>query len=90
MKSELGFRPGGVVERFGPVSLAFDLLPHPQGLDMRLAGWSLFRVRMPRFLAPHIAAIERERDGRFHFDVAAALPLMGQVVHYRGWLKRLP
>ncbi|HMC91846.1 MAG TPA: DUF4166 domain-containing protein, partial [Allosphingosinicella sp.] len=90
MQSTLSFRPGGVTERFGPIRLAFDLLSHPQGLDMHLAGWSLFRVPLPRFLAPRIVATEREEGGRFHFDVAASLPLVGPVVHYRGWLERLP
>ncbi|HEY0311568.1 MAG TPA: DUF4166 domain-containing protein [Allosphingosinicella sp.] len=86
MKSELSFRPGGVTERFGPVRLAFDLLPHRGGLDMRPAGWSLFGIPLPRVLAPRIVATEREEEGRFFFDVAAALPLVGPVVHYRGWL----
>jgi len=27
-----------------------------------------------------------KKDGRFHFDVPIALPLIGDVVHYRGWL----
>jgi hypothetical protein len=89
MKSALSLRPGGVTERFGPIRLAFDLLPHPHGLDMRLAGWSVLRIPLPRFLAPRILATEREREGRFHFDVSAALPLVGPVVHYRGWLERL-
>jgi hypothetical protein len=57
---------------------------------MRLAGWSLFRIPLPRILAPRIVATEREEGGRFHFDVAAALPLVGPVVRYRGWLHRLP
>jgi len=90
MKSELSLRPGGVTERFGPIRLAFDLLPHPHGLDMRPAGWSLLRIPVPRVLAPRIAATEREENGRFVFDVSAALPLVGPVVHYRGWLEPPP
>ena len=76
---------GRVYTSFGPVRLAFDLLPHPHGLDMRPAGWSLFRIPLPRVLAPRIVATEREEEGRFAFDVSAALPLVGPVVHYRGW-----
>jgi hypothetical protein len=87
MKSELSLRPGGVIERFGPIRLAFGLVLQPGGLDMRLAGWSLFHIRLPRALAPRISATEREEDGRFHFDVGAALPLLGEVVRYRGWLE---
>jgi hypothetical protein len=31
-------------------------------------------------------AREWEEDGRFWFDVPIALPLIGLIVHYRGWL----
>jgi len=86
MRSVLTHRAGGVVERFGPIRLAFDLLPGPDGLAMRFAGWSLFRVPLPRLLAPRIHATEREAGGRFHFDVSASLPLVGEVVRYAGWL----
>jgi hypothetical protein len=86
MASVLSDRPGGVVERFGPVRLAFDLVPRPDGLDMKLVGWSVLAIPLPRFLAPRIAASEREENGRFRFDVSASLPLVGQVVRYSGWL----
>ncbi|HYM86593.1 MAG TPA: DUF4166 domain-containing protein, partial [Pseudoxanthomonas sp.] len=29
---------------------------------------------------------ESERDGRYLFDVMAAMPVIGLLVHYRGWL----
>ncbi len=41
---------------------------------------------MPRFLLPLGVAREYEADGRFHFDVPIALPLVGPLVHYKGWL----
>ncbi|MET0638609.1 MAG: DUF4166 domain-containing protein, partial [Hyphomicrobium sp.] len=25
-------------------------------------------------------------DGRFHFDVAIRIPIVGRLAHYRGWL----
>jgi NAD(P)-dependent dehydrogenase (short-subunit alcohol dehydrogenase family) len=90
MKSVLSLRPGGVVERFGPLRLAFKLVPLADGLSMRLIGWSLFGLPLPRILAPRIDATEREEAGRFHFDVRAALPLVGEVVRYRGWLAPSP
>jgi hypothetical protein len=89
MRSSLSERPGGVVERFGPVRFAFDLVPRPKGLAMRLAGWSVFRVPLPRFLAPRVIANERDDGGRFHFDVSVRLPIIGDVVHYRGGLAPL-
>jgi hypothetical protein len=45
---------------------------------------------MPMALAPHTPAREYEEDGRFHFDVEIGLPLVGPVVHYRGWLVKGP
>ena len=87
MRSVLGLRPGGVVERFGPLRLAFDLVPRPDGLAMHLAGWSLLGIPLPPALAPRIHATEREENGRFHFDVRAALPFAGQVARYAGWLE---
>lgn len=87
MRSELSSRPGGVVERFGPTRFAFDLVPLPDGLEMALRGWSLFRIPLPRFVAPRIAAREWEEDGCFRFYVRAALPLVGEVVRYSGRLE---
>jgi NAD(P)-dependent dehydrogenase (short-subunit alcohol dehydrogenase family) len=88
MRSELSEAAGGgVIERFGPIRFAFDLVPRPGGLDMRLRGWSFFHLPLPRALAPHIEAGEREEDGRFRFDVRARLPLVGEVVRYAGWLE---
>jgi NAD(P)-dependent dehydrogenase (short-subunit alcohol dehydrogenase family) len=90
MRSRLSRREDGVVERFGPLRLAFDLVPLPDGLAMRLAGWSLLGIPLPRALAPRISATEREQGGRFHFDVRAALPLAGEVTRYAGWLEPGP
>jgi len=85
--SELSQAGTGVTERFGPLRFDFALLAGPHGLDMRLRRWSAFRIPMPRFLAPRIVAREREDEqGRFRLDVAVALPLVGDVVAYSGWL----
>ncbi|MGG6892910.1 DUF4166 domain-containing protein [Rhizobium sp. BR 315] len=40
-------------------------------------------------MAPRSTADEWAEDDRFHFDVSIALPLIGLVVHYRGWLRQL-
>ncbi|MFM5924504.1 MAG: SDR family oxidoreductase [Novosphingobium sp.] len=87
--SEMGEGPEGTLtERFGPMRFHFALDVDPAGaLAMRLRGWSVLGLPMPLSLAPRIAAGEHGRDGRFHFDVAVTMPLIGPVVHYRGWLK---
>ena len=75
-----------LVERFGALRFAMELRPRPGGLSMHFRRWWVGPLRMPLFLAPRGIATEREVDGRFHFDVPIALPLVGLLVHYRGWL----
>ncbi|MEO8652010.1 MAG: DUF4166 domain-containing protein [Hyphomicrobiaceae bacterium] len=84
--SDLSERNGRVVERFGPLRFQFDLPSDARGLEMRIVGWSCFGVPLPLALAPQSMAREWAEAGRFHFDVPIALPLVGLVVHYRGWL----
>ena len=77
-----------MAERCGPLRFAFDLPSNEKALTMVLRGWTAFGIPMPRFLGPRIAAREWEEAGRFHFDVAVGMPLLGDVVHYSGWLER--
>ena len=51
-----------------------------------MTGWSIWRLPLPLFLAPRSRAREWQEDGRFCFEVPIALPLIGRIVHYRGWL----
>lgn len=79
---------GRLVERLGPHRITFALHTDPTGLHMQPIAWRTFGIALPKMLWPHISAQENERDGRFHFDVATAFPLIGNVIHYRGWLQR--
>lgn len=74
------------VERFGPISFGFALPSDSAGLKMQLRRWWLGPIPLPMALAPDCEAREWEEDGRFWFDVPVALPLIGLLVHYRGWL----
>lgn len=85
--SVLSPRRNGVGERFGPFSFHFDLKENEGSLRMVPTGWSLLEIPLPRLLMPEGIAIEFERDERFHFDVPIILPLIGPVLHYRGWLE---
>ncbi len=85
--SALSANDGCVVERFGPIRFAFDLPADADGLAMRLRRWSVFGVPLPLMLAPHIAAREWQEDDRFRFEVDVAMPLIGRVVRYAGWLR---
>jgi hypothetical protein len=77
---------GWIVEQFG--SFAFDLaLPvGDRRLDLIIQGMRCFGIPLPRWAWPRIRAFEWEKDGRFRFDVEIGLPLIGRLVHYRGWL----
>ena len=85
-KSEFSEEDGCVVERFGPLRFRFDLVNEGGGLRMVLRGWSLARLLLPLAIAPRVSAREWEEAGLFRFDVSIALPLIGLVVHYQGWL----
>lgn len=86
--SELSQDGEYLVERFGPLRFGFHLAADGEGLTMHLKRWWLGPIALPLALAPRSLAREWEADGRFQFDVPIALPLIGTVVHYRGWLQR--
>ena len=86
-RSVLRQRRDRLTERFGPASFTFDLNSDEGALRMVLRRWELLRIPLPLFLAPKISAREWQEGERFHFDVAVALPLIGPVIAYSGWLQ---
>lgn len=86
MRSTIRVRHGVLVERLGPTTFRFGLRVNDGALEMQLRRFSVFGIPCPRRLAPRIQARETGRDGRFHFDVAADLPLLGRVTRYTGHL----
>lgn len=84
--SQLSERGHRLCERFGPLRFLFDLPDRDGGLSMIMRGWSAFGLPLPIALAPRSEAREWAEGGRFYFDVPIALPLIGRIVHYRGWL----
>ncbi|MEA3029151.1 MAG: hypothetical protein QOG13_476 [Sphingomonadales bacterium] len=87
--SRLSQRGALLVERFGAISFEMALLRQADGLTMPFQRWWIGPLPMPRFLLPREVAREYEADGRFHFDVPITLPLIGPVIHYKGWLTPL-
>jgi len=77
-----------LVERFGLFRFIFELDSEPNGLAMRMVGWRCGPLPLPLKLAPRSPAREWEEDGRFCFDVPISMPLIGAIVHYKGWLRR--
>ncbi len=78
---------GQLHEQLGPHRIRFALDTDAQGLSMRPIAWRTLGIPLPRLLWPNISANETESEGRFRFDVATAFPLIGTVIHYRGWLQ---
>ncbi len=77
---------GLIVERIGPMAFAYAVIERRGKLHLDIRGWSASGIPMPAFLGPGADAFEHGADGRFNFDVAMLLPVIGLVVHYRGWL----
>ena len=87
MASSLWSGDGLLCERLGLVRFAFQL----DGRDGAIA-WRVTQVRvfgvlpLPASWFSRVAAREWAEGDRYHFDVYAALPVAGLLVHYRGWL----
>lgn len=77
---------GLLVERFGPVSIAMQLVGTSQGLDMRPVGGWFAGIPLPRFLLPSVVARETSAAGRHVFEVDIGLPVIGRLVAYHGFL----
>lgn len=77
-----------VDEVFGPIAVRLQWRVTSDGLSLRTIGARLFNFPLPRFLLPRSDARETvDANGMFHFDVPIMLPLIGRIVHYRGYLK---
>ena len=83
-------RGGFLRERVGPTTFVFTTIAAAEGLALRLDGFRVLGVPLPRLLHPAVRTFERERDGRYHFEVEARLPLFGLLVRYSGWLEQYP
>lgn len=90
--SVMSLAPGGETrglmrERFGPFVMDLAVTGDADGLAMSVTGWRLGPIPLPRALRPTTDATERvDARGRFRFDVALFLPLIGLLVRYTGWL----
>lgn len=87
--SRLAREGGNVIsERFGPFKILLGLSARGGEVHMPVVGWQIGRIKLPLFLAPKSETREfAGDDGRFHFDVAIQVPLVGLLAHYRGWLE---
>lgn len=91
MRSRLWERDGLLCERLGLVTFDFSLRVVDDAAFGQLIDWRVARVRalgvpLPPSWFAGVHAREYLRDSRYRFGVVAALPLVGLLVHYRGWL----
>jgi hypothetical protein len=77
---------GYLIEHFGPFDLRFQLTVLTEGLAWSVVGWRLLRVPLPRWSVPRIKCLEAGDGARFTFDIDVAFPVIGWLMHYRGWL----
>lgn len=86
MPSRLWFRDGLLCERLGLARFGFRLDVEDAVLVWRVARVHALGIPLPLRWFGEVRACESEQDGRYRFDVRAALPGVGLLVHYRGWL----
>jgi Domain of unknown function (DUF4166) len=83
-------RHGLLYERVGPSVLAFTPIASAEGLVLRLDGFKVLGLPLPRVMHPRVRTFECEAGGRYHFEVEVTLPGVGLLVRYGGWLAPEP
>lgn len=78
--------PPLLIERLGPWTLFFRLTRRGDSLDWTLVRWRFLGVPLPSWTLPRVACTESADGDRLVFDIDAAIPVVGHVIHYRGWL----
>ncbi|HEY1795844.1 MAG TPA: DUF4166 domain-containing protein [Stellaceae bacterium] len=74
---------GGGTGAFGRVLVAGPV--RTAALNVIVASRLLF-LPLPRWTMPRAVCFESGDGDRFVFDIDVGFPLVGPVVHYRGWL----
>jgi hypothetical protein len=88
MRSRLWAQDALLCERLGLVEFGFRLI-----VEQGEIVWRAQRVRvlgvvpLPRAWFAGVEARESSAGGCYRFDVRAQMPLIGLLVHYRGWLE---
>jgi len=76
-------------ERFGPARFGMALVAERDVLHYVSRRWTFFGLPMPKWLMPNGEMYETVVNGKFVFHVEISLPLIGHVVTYDGWLKKI-
>ncbi|KAF0812291.1 hypothetical protein IGB42_03281 [Andreprevotia sp. IGB-42] len=73
-------------ESFGPFRLQLASTRHRNTLAQHSTATHFLGIRVPARWALRVHAIEREYDGRLHFDVRIGIGQELDLLHYQGWL----
>lgn len=90
MVAAAGRDDGLLIEYFGLFRLFTKLTVREDGLAWSLVRWRFLGLPLPRWSTPTIECLESGDGSRFVFDIRFGVPLVGHVIHYRGWLERAP
>jgi Domain of unknown function (DUF4166) len=86
MLAGTGADAGLLVERFWPFIYYHRLTASAEGVAWKLVKWRLLGIPLPGWTVPDVNCFESADGERFVFDIDAVFPLVGPVIHYRGWL----
>jgi len=75
-----------LVEHFWPFTYYHRLTASPNGVAWLLVKWRLLGFPLPHWTLPTVNCFESGDGERFVFDIDVVFPLIGPVIHYRGWL----
>ena len=89
MRSRLTCGPRGdrLHERLGPVTLQFALCRAGDAIDWQLRGGHLLGLPLPRAWFGAVYSRSGAQQERYAFQIDTRLPLLGQLIAYRGWLE---
>ncbi|GAB5435308.1 DUF4166 domain-containing protein [Falsiruegeria mediterranea] len=79
-------QPGIVNERFGMIDVTVAFQTDRDRLVLEPMAWAFGPLPLPKALLPTGQSFETQIDDRFVFDVEIAMPWVGQIATYRGWL----
>jgi hypothetical protein len=74
-------------ERLGPVTLRFSLQRQGEAIDWQLRRASVLGLPLPPALCGKVVSRSGAHQGRYTFDINVHVPLLGQLIAYRGWLE---
>jgi hypothetical protein len=75
-----------LAERLGLFELSHRLTPRTVGLRWSLVRWRLLKIPLPAWTLPTIECMESGEQQRFYFDIDVVFPIVGPVIHYRGFV----